>query len=551
MFVQNLAKREEISLYRALMVALLFSIVVHGLGLLTMATMLRPGVADNFTSLEQAQYIAGNVATWRIGWLPWNLSALANLAFGIILVAWAGKQPGQRAVLMAEFALLFTVVAVIPDQYGEFLMDTELVDLARGAAAFPVGEENLLLESFVTRKQEILTMLGFKANNYYVVMSLFWLFTVLSASKESRVRDAFIGVTTVACVLFIGVSAASLERSAGPTEGLLGQFWVMMLLNGMAFPLLLVQMALLGMVIGEVHAGRHPADDWHLHEFRSPRRAWFSVLDFCINSRGLRDLLRPMAIVAPMPTLKSDIENVVYLNWMVPVERVEAMLPSPLKLDVRNGKTAVSLLTYQHGHFGPALFGPLRSWLPSPYQSNWRFYIEPENQDATRDAIYFFKTSISEWPHALGSRLMSDGLPSHLTESFTHVREGAVVTSEMKSGQGSAPDLYSCVTCGGEKELPGDFESEFGTWESAVQFLVEQNRGVSVLAGMGEVYESLIDIPIAVSEVESAKCEEYRSDWLKDVTKDCEVFAFVVPALSFRALGERSVDAEVGKGEVR
>lgn len=544
MFLQNPQKREEIALYRALMASLLFTIIAHALGLLSMATLLRPGVADDFNALEQAEYIAHNPNTWRLGWLPWNLSALGNLIFGAILIAWLRARPSKSGWILASLALLLTIFAVIPDQYGEYLMDTELVQIAQSSAPLASSADDPILDTFVNKQRELLTMLGYSANNFYVLMSITWIFVVLQVCPETPARRAFVITSYLANIFFVGVSAASLARQNGPTDELLGQFWVMMILNGVSFPLLLVQMTLMAVTFGEAHHQNNPSEDDHLHHFKAPDHSWKSKLASIINAKGLRDLIRASSSIIPIPVMKSDIRDVVYLNWMVPEERARKLCPAPLKLDVRKGKTAISLLTYQHGHFGPAFYGPLRQFLPSPCQSNWRIYVEPENPGAKRDAIYFFKTSISEWPHALGSRLLSDGLPSHLTKSFIHKRDGDQVITEMSPGVGSAPDLKSKVRCQSEGKLPDDFKEFFGSWDDAVEYLVEQNRGVNVLRGMGEVLESRIDIPIAVSEVQAAEVEEFQSDWLKELVEGCELFAFVVPSVSFKALGENYVEVE-------
>lgn len=544
MFIHDTKKREELSLYRALMTSLLFTIVAHALGLLSMATILRPGVADNFNTLEQAQYIAEYPNLWRLGWLPWNLSALGNIIFGVFLIAWTRSRPNKTGWILASLALFLTICAVIPDQYGEFLLDTELVKLAQSSAPLASSPQDPILDSFARRQRELLTMLGYTANNLYILMSIVWIFVILRICPQSRARTSFVAVSYIANIFFVGVSAASLARQNGPTDEFLTQFWVMMALNGLSFPLLLLQMILMAVTLGEAHHLNNPSPDDHLHKFRWPDQSPRSLLAHLINARGLRDLIRASSTILPIPVMKSDIRDVVYLNWMVPEKRARQLCPEPLKLDVRNGKTAISLLTYQHGHFGPAFYGPLRKFLPSPCQSNWRIYVEPENPSAKRDAIYFFKTTISDWPHALGSRLLSDGLPSHLSQSFTHTREGDRVITQMAPGLGSAPDLQSDVTCNTPRELPEDFKEFFPSWNDAVEYLVEQNRGVNVLQGMGEVLESRIDIPIEVAQVEAARVEKFESQWLKELTEGCEVFAFVVPSVPFRALGESYVEVE-------
>ena len=257
------------------------------------------------------------------------------------------------------------------------------------------------------------------------------------------------------------------------------------------------------------------------------------------NSRGLRDLIRTSEVVLPVPVLASDISDVVYLNWLVPVERVAALLPAPLRLDSFDGQTFVTVLTYRHNHFGPNLLGPLRRLMPSPCQSNWRLYVEPECDDAQRDAIYFFKTCLAHSFLVLASRLLSDGLPSQRPLKLEHHRNGDQFSSLIDPGVGSAPDLKSTVRVHDQRDLPLALGSVFTNWEEAVNYLVQQNRGINVLPAHGSIRESTIDIPISLDLVRPATLDEkIESRFLEKIVDGCEPFAFVVPQVNFRALGE-------------
>ncbi len=74
--------------------------------------------------------------------------------------------------------------------------------------------------------------------------------------------------------------------------------------------------------------------------------------------------------------LRSDIDNVLYLNWLIPKERVEHLVPTGVSLQEHNGLVIFTVLTYKHGNFAPQFLGKLRRLFGSPYQSNWRLYVE-------------------------------------------------------------------------------------------------------------------------------------------------------------------------------
>jgi hypothetical protein len=81
--------------------SLLFFAAVHAVALLTMLLLLRPGMdAATFSALERARYVAENAQAWRLGWLPWQLSALSDLwvsaAFWRAALRWLGARAVRR-----------------------------------------------------------------------------------------------------------------------------------------------------------------------------------------------------------------------------------------------------------------------------------------------------------------------------------------------------------------------------------------------------------------------------------------------------------------------
>jgi hypothetical protein len=178
--------------------------------------------------------------------------------------------------------------------------------------------------------------------------------------------------------------------------------------------------------------------------------------------------------------------------------------------------------------------------MPSPCQSNWRLYVEPESEVAPRDAIYFFKTCLDNSLMVLASRLMSDGLPSQRPRKLKHDHLDNRYRLLIDPGRGSAPDLQCTVEVHDEHNLPAALRDHFPNWEQAVRYLVEQNRGVNVFPAHGFIRESRIEIPISVDSVLPATLEgAIDSRFLEEIVDGCEPFAFVVPQVGFKAMGER------------
>src|SRR4051794_28985885 len=117
---------------RILEKALVLTFFAHGLGMLSMALLLLPGMPGgaNADVAARATYIAAHPWVWRLGWFPWQLTAASDLLLGIALVAtpWIPRVP-------AVLTLLITLAAIVPDQTGQALWITRGVTLAREAVA--------------------------------------------------------------------------------------------------------------------------------------------------------------------------------------------------------------------------------------------------------------------------------------------------------------------------------------------------------------------------------------------------------------------------------
>ncbi|MBT6493781.1 MAG: hypothetical protein HOL01_04425, partial [Planctomycetaceae bacterium] len=177
--------------------------------------------------------------------------------------------------------------------------------------------------------------------------------------------------------------------------------------------------------------------------YRHPRPGLVAFFaERILNSSALIRLRRLLIGWLPFVRLKSDVTNVVYLNWVVPTESVAHLLPDGVRLHEFNGKTILSILTYRHGHFAPAMLGPLRRLFPSPHQSNWRLYVEQINGEPVQQAIVLFFTNCTDsLLYTAGARIFSDTLPCHLAGAIQHSRTGDEIQTTIDPGNGSAADL--------------------------------------------------------------------------------------------------------------
>lgn len=275
--------------------------------------------------------------------------------------------------------------------------------------------------------------------------------------------------------------------------------------------------------------------------YRHPRAGWpgrlFAALANCTRFATVRQ-----AVMSRLPflTLHSDVRDVVYVSWLVDAEAAQRLLPAGVTLWQREGKTPFTVLTYRHGHFGPALLGPLRKLLPSPLQSNWRLYLDHTPAGApTVPCVYFLKNIMDSLPHALGTRLFSDILPTHLADNMTLEVTATQARCSIASGAGSAPllDVQADITA--EHGLDAGWQQLFGNWRDAVAFLACQDAAIAHVPRNGKLVFGEIDLPVDVGQVQALTALRADCGLLGQLPPLSAPFAFLVPEVAFKALSER------------
>lgn len=263
-------------------------------------------------------------------------------------------------------------------------------------------------------------------------------------------------------------------------------------------------------------------------------------------------LRRWLVARVPVLALASDVRDVAYLNWWVDA----SALPSPpdgYRYWMRDGRTPFTILSYRHGHFGPAMVGGLRRWFPSPLQSNWRWYLE--RVDAPVDApetVLFACNVMDSAAHVVGARLWSDAMQPQLAAEFVHRWQGDALLTRIVAGTGNAPDLQCRLSRAGAARPPatgeaaqqsghGWWQAGFASRDQALGFLVSQQAALAV-APDGRVALTRIDLPadlagiVAMSlDVEGLDCPFVES--IGGQVSDA--WCFVLPNVPFRVVSEQ------------
>lgn len=251
--------------------------------------------------------------------------------------------------------------------------------------------------------------------------------------------------------------------------------------------------------------------------------------DALANSRLFGALLEPV----PEVTMRSDIRDVVYVNYLVLAETAAALVPPGLELQRLgpNGKYALfTFLTYQHGHFGFAFLGPLRRFLPSPVQTNWRIHVtDPRTK---HQGIYFLTNAITSTVPALAARLTTEGMPMHVLQRGLVKREGDAIAITLDPGRGSAPDAEIRLQRSETPTLSGAWAECWPDYRAFLAYCVPQDRAMSSQPLRGRISRQEIDLGIPLDSC-APLAGTVKSRAADAIAHASEPICFYVPSVSF------------------
>jgi len=497
--------------------ALLFNFAIHGVALLGMALLLLPMMPGGSGGPDGARIalIAQHPWRFRLGWLPWQLCAAADLwlAVAMLQARWLPRA-GAWAVL------LLTAVAVVPDQYAQLVWVTHGVALARADAA-----EYLRFEA------EIFPLTAGWGALFYTLAALGWTYCFARAGTWSRLLSV-LSVPLWSC-LAVAVVSPLLPVGVRPSPRFVSSA------NGVGF--LLLQLWL-GLVCEQVLLRRRPyAAYGRLARWRYPSSSVTArIVDSVANGR----LPRVFFGLLPSVRMRSDITDVVYVNYLVDAERLARLLPPGLELQrlgPQQNHALFSFLTYQHHDFGFAFLGKARRLFPSPVQSNWRIHVRDPRSG--QQGVYFVTNAISHLLPALGARLLTEGMPMHLFHraELTHAPDGELRVV-LDPGLGSAPDaVLSLRPHAGPPTWDGAWRV---CWPDVQEFLAycgPQDRALATqpLRRRTSRQEIQLGIPLSACQPLDGSVSSRAAEKLIGSARP---ICFRVPAVSFAFDGE-SFDA--------
>lgn len=493
---------------RSLERALLFNLAIHGVAMAAMVALLLPMLPGGSTPDDAARVamIAEHPWRFRAGWLPWQLCAVGDLwlAIAMFRTAWLPRIP-------ATWVLVFTICAVVPDQYAQAAWITRGIDLAQTASA----------ADYLAFETDIFPLTAGWGALLYTIAALGWTWCFARAGTWSKLLTIL--SVPLWATMAVAVVGPLLPAGVRPSPGVVAGA------NAAGFLQLQLWLAL----VAEQVLRRHRPFEPHgrLARWRHPGGHIFArAADAIANSRLLGAVLEPL----PELEMRSDITDVVYVNYLVPAEVAERYLPPKLELQRlgKDGRYALfTFLTYRHGHFGFALAGPFRRLMPSPVQTNWRIHVVDPNTGYR--GIYFVTNAIANTLQALAARMTAEGMPMHVLRRGEIEKAGDQLTVTLEPGDGSGPDASLALAHGDAPEWTGAWAECWPTWRDFLAYCVPQDRAMSSQPLRGRVSRQEIDLGIPIDACVPL-VGEVRSRAAEAIAGDAKPLCFHVPSVTFR-----------------
>jgi hypothetical protein len=209
--------------YRALIAGLVFFELTHFIGLFTMGSCLLPGLYPAWPTAERIAYVSAHVLRWRLGWLPWQLSAASDVWVTLALIAWTRALGARHAQRWAMWSAAFVLLASVPEQYAEARLVTDFVRVS-------------VESDWHARLGSYMGLIGTWASAGYTLMTACWLQALRCVPRIAASKHAHQALQRVTLLAFGAASCLNMLTWNG-TNGAenLRAFQIAAALAGLAF----------------------------------------------------------------------------------------------------------------------------------------------------------------------------------------------------------------------------------------------------------------------------------------------------------------------------
>jgi hypothetical protein len=274
-------------------------------------------------------------------------------------------------------------------------------------------------------------------------------------------------------------------------------------------------------------------------QFLHPNNNLFSsLINTILNNHSLISVKQKLNRPFNNVILKSNITNVVYLNWMLPLEQVKHLIPSGFELQDFENDTVLSILNYKHGNFGPNFLKPIKNILGSPKQSNWRLYLKPKS--GTTSTVVFLSNVMSSEIYSIGSRIFSNIMDTHYPKSFTHEKIDKKLIGKIVKGNSNSPELDLQATIGKDWIIPHSFQKISKDNIEIIKWITQQNFAINFLPN-NKYCLAEINLDFQINEILPLKIDFLASSTLENYIDFSQCFAFLIPEVKFTNLSEKII----------
>jgi hypothetical protein len=268
------------------------------------------------------------------------------------------------------------------------------------------------------------------------------------------------------------------------------------------------------------------------NKFIYPKKIFFRfILSFILNNKLFLKTKTVLNYPFSKLKLKSDIKNIVYLNWLVPTEKIKHLVPENYKLVQYGDAVLLTVLNYKHGILRPGAFDNVKGIFGSPFQSNWRLYLE-----AKEPTVLFISNVMSSLIYSLGSRIFSNIIQAHYPIKFEHDETKSII----QSGESNANSILIETNPMNKWIIPEAFKSISTNHIELLNNICIQDFSLSKLE-TNKYCLAEINLGFDVNKITPLGVKSFDSEALKNITKDCECFAFVTPKVDFTSLNEKII----------
>lgn len=263
-----------------------------------------------------------------------------------------------------------------------------------------------------------------------------------------------------------------------------------------------------------------------------------SILNYILNNKYFIYIKGILNYPFSKISLKSDIKNVVYFNWMIPIEKVRHLVPKGLELEKYDDLVLLTVLNYNHGNFRPKFLNFIKPIFSSPNQSNWRLYLNSNSLEKQQPTVLFISNIMNNLLYSIGSRIFSNLLQTHYPLNFSHFRKNKEFHTKIESGYSNSPSLDSQSIISDEWTIPNEFNKISSNRSELLEKICIQDFAVSKLSE-NKLCIAKINLEFDIDDIKPLFLKKIKSKTLEEAIKNTNCFAFVIPDLTFNTINEK------------